>query len=215
MVVLLQLENRKMDLELHLQKILREEEIKWLQRSKEKDLLEGANDTKYFQLKASARRRKKKITGLHQDEGIIEGEENLMSYITDYYKDLFGPPNETNMVLNLGDVEQISSDDKSTLSEPFSLDEIKEVIFSMGHNKAPGPDGMPTEFYQTSWRLLSGISKPCHDFHSGNLPVERLNYGTITLLPKSADADKLQKYRPICLLNVCYKISTKLLTGRM
>lgn len=35
--------------------LLREEELKWYQRSKEKDLLEGDNNTKYFQLKASGR----------------------------------------------------------------------------------------------------------------------------------------------------------------
>lgn len=48
-----------MDLELHLQKLLREEELKWHQRSKEKELLEGDNSTKYFQLKGSGRRRGK------------------------------------------------------------------------------------------------------------------------------------------------------------
>jgi hypothetical protein len=26
--------------------------------------------------------------------------------------------------------------------------EVKETIFQMKHNKAPGPDGFPAEFYQ-------------------------------------------------------------------
>ena len=32
--------------------------------------------------------------------------------------------------------------------EPFTEKEIKEVIFQMEHNKAPGPDEFPAEFYQ-------------------------------------------------------------------
>jgi hypothetical protein len=28
------------------------------------------------------------------------------------------------------------------------LEEIKEVVFSLKHNSAPGPDGFPSEFFQ-------------------------------------------------------------------
>lgn len=38
--------------------------------------------------------------------------------------------------------------DRDALIEPFSLKEIKEAVFSMKHNKAPGPDGFLIEFFQ-------------------------------------------------------------------
>lgn len=69
---------------------LREEELKWFQRAKTTDLLQGDNNTKYFQLVANGKRRKTRIFRLEQEEGIIEGEENLKKYITKYYKGLFG-----------------------------------------------------------------------------------------------------------------------------
>lgn len=53
------------------------------------------------------------------------------------------------------------------------------------------------------------------DFHAGSLPIFRLNFGIITLLPKKEDAFQIQQYRPICLLNVCYKIFTKVCTSRI
>jgi hypothetical protein len=53
-----------------------------------------------------------------------------------------------------------------------------------------------------------------HEFHHGSLPLFSLNCGTIILLPKGADALKIQQYRPICLLNVSFKIFTKVLTNR-
>jgi hypothetical protein len=33
------------------------------------------------------------------------------------------------------------------LISPFTMDAIKEAVFQMEHNKAPGPDGFPAEFY--------------------------------------------------------------------
>uniref|UniRef100_A0A8I7B9N1 Reverse transcriptase domain-containing protein n=1 Tax=Hordeum vulgare subsp. vulgare TaxID=112509 RepID=A0A8I7B9N1_HORVV len=52
-------------------------------------------------------------------------------------------------------------------------------------------------------------------FHENNLDVERLNYGIITMLPKVAGADKMQQFKPICLLRCIYKLITKVLTIRL
>src|SRR5574344_1317365 len=54
-----------------------------------------------------------------------------------------------------------------------------------------------------------------HDFHTGDLPIYSLNFGTIILLPKCKEATKIQQYRPICLLNVSFKIFTKVATNRI
>jgi hypothetical protein len=53
------------------------------------------------------------------------------------------------------------------------------------------------------------------DFHQGKLDVSRINYGTITLLAKVPHANKIQQYRPICLLNCLYKWIPKILTIRL
>lgn len=45
----------------------------------------------------------------------------------------------------------------------------------------------------------------------GKIGIERLNYGVITLIPKSKEAKMIQKFRPICLLNVSFKIIKKIL----
>jgi len=88
------LSSQEVELRYHLKgqltKLLREEEIYWLQRSKATKLLQGDDNTKYFHTLANGRHRKTKITQLEQ-EGIIVGDANLKDYITDYYKRLFGP----------------------------------------------------------------------------------------------------------------------------
>ncbi|WVZ69842.1 hypothetical protein U9M48_018567 [Paspalum notatum var. saurae] len=45
--------------------------------------------------------------------------------------------------------------------------------------------------------------------------LNRLNFGNIILIPKVGDASKIQQYRPICLLNVSFKIFTKVATNRI
>jgi len=53
------------------------------------------------------------------------------------------------------------------------------------------------------------------EFHQGTLPLHSLNFGTIILLPKKSEAKQIQQYRPICLLNVSFKIFTKVATNRI
>jgi hypothetical protein len=51
------------------------------------------------------------------------------------------------------------------------------------------------------------------DFDNNTLPVHSLNFGVITLIHKKCNAIRVQEYRPICLLNVSFKIITKVLTN--
>ena len=69
-----------------LAQLLREEEIRCFRRAKTKKLLQGDNNTKYFQMVANGKRRKTRIYRLEQEEGIIEAEEKLEQYVTTYYK---------------------------------------------------------------------------------------------------------------------------------
>jgi hypothetical protein len=86
----------------------------------------------------------------------------------------------------------------------------------MEKNKAPGPDGFHAEFFQKNWDIIKDdLLKMFASFHDGDLPLFHLNYGTIILLPKKENAIQIQQFRPICLLNVCFKIFTKVGTNRI
>ena len=79
--------------------MLREEEIKWYERAKTKDLSELDNNTQYFHLVANGKHRKQHIFKLNQEHGIIVGDAQLKAYITNYYKGLFGQPEDNNFSL--------------------------------------------------------------------------------------------------------------------
>jgi hypothetical protein len=80
-------------------KLLWEEELKWYQRSKTQFIFEGNSYMRYFHSIANSRHRKKLIHSLVQDNCTIEGHEHLKSYITNYYKDIFGASEEGNFSL--------------------------------------------------------------------------------------------------------------------
>ena len=53
------------------------------------------------------------------------------------------------------------------------------------------------------------------DFHNEDLNLFSLNFGIIMLIPKIQEAMKIQQFRPICILNVSFKIFTKVATNRL
>jgi hypothetical protein len=167
----------------------------------------------------NGRHRKIKIVQLEQEEGIIVRDANLENFITEYYKRLFGShiQNSFSMDETLRyDIPQVSEEENQVLTAPFSEEEIKMAIFDMEHNKAPGPDGFPAEFYQFFCEVVKpDLMSLFHEFHDRRLPIHSLNFGILTLLPKVTDAVRIQQYRPICLLNVSFKIFTKVLNNRL
>jgi hypothetical protein len=180
--------------------------------------LEGDNNTKYFHLIANGKHRKTRIFQLEGNNKIIKNEVELKEHITSYYQNLFGAPEENNFTMlesRIDDIPQVSEVENDILTSLFTKTEVKEAIFQMEHNKAPGPDGFPVEFYQVFWEVIKAdLMALFHDFHKGELPLFSLNFGIITLLPKFQEAIKIQQYRPICLLNVSFKIFTKVATNR-
>lgn len=103
------------------------------------------------------------------------------------------------------------------MTAEFSEKEVREAIFQMKHNKAPGPDGFPAEFYQVFWSLIKDdlMAMMFRDFHNDDLNLFSINFGIITLIPKLKEVKKIQQYRPICMLNVSFKIFTKVIANRL
>jgi hypothetical protein len=200
-------------------RLMRDEESKWAQRAKVRHVQEGGNNTKYFHLIANGKHRKKKIYQLEQQEGTIVGEDNLKVYISEFYKKLFGEPDPSFFSLNeefAHDIPQLSVEENEILIAAFTEKEVFEAISQMEKNKAAGPDGFPAEFYQVFWEVIKPDLMALFDqLKVGDLPLFKLNFGVITLLPKKEDAVQIQQYRPICLLNVCFKIFTKVGTNRI
>ena len=100
--------------------------------------------------------------------------------------------------------------------QQFEMDEVKHAVFDMDNNIALGPDLIPVEFFQVCWEIIKeDLMEMFDEFYDNKMDISRLNYGIITLIPKIKEANLIQQYRPICLLNVLFKIFSKTLMLRL
>jgi hypothetical protein len=155
---------------------------------------------------------------LKKGDTIIQGDDALLDHATSFYKDLFGPVADTGIRLD-GEIweerEKLNNLDRLDMDRRFSMEEIKDIVDQMEKNKAVGPDGFPIEFYQHCWEIVKhDVMAVFDDLFDQKIDLDRINYGIITLIPKSVEADIIQKFRPICLLQVFFKIVSKALTVR-
>jgi hypothetical protein len=146
-------------------------------------------------------------------------------------KGLFVPPEGETLTLDVwpsrretltldanrrNDIPQIAAEDNEKLDSNFMKKEVKEAIFQMKVNKSLGLDGFPAEFYQIFRDIIKGdLMALFKDFDEGKFPLFNLNFGIITLLPRQKEVTHIKQYHTICLLNVSFKIFTKVIVNRI
>ena len=206
------------DLKKKINEILTREEIMWKQRSRVEWLRNGDRNTKLFHASASQRRRKNRIDGVMDSEGVWHDEEGeTEAIILDYFKNIFKSDCPANFDASLEAVEEsISHDMNQELLKEFKPDEVKRALNQMHPTKAPGPDGMPTLFFQKYWDIVGPCVLDCvlQALNSGTIPPHA-NETYICLVPKTKNPQKISEYRPINLCNVIYKIMSKVLANQL
>jgi mannosylglycoprotein endo-beta-mannosidase len=144
----------RQDLETKLEKLMEEEEIYWQQRGGEKWVLEGDSNTTFFHLVANGRRRKKSIISLQHEGVSITDLKKIQEMIYGFYKNLFGSQPERKVCLAeeaWARQHRLTPGDNEELLKPFTLEEVKETVFEMKEEVAPGPDGFGVSFYKKHW----------------------------------------------------------------
>lgn len=100
---------------------MKQEELNWKKRAKINEILEGDSNTRYFHAKANGKCRKNRISSLDQDEGKIEGDKELITYVADFYNNLFGRPEVSSISLEIEDTKTIPDEAVVKLTADFSL----------------------------------------------------------------------------------------------
>nr|GEW29591.1 hypothetical protein [Tanacetum cinerariifolium] len=91
-----------------------------------------------------------------------------------------------------------------------SNDEVKSDVFSMGDDKALGPDGFTVALFKKVWDVVGGdITCVFRDFFYNGKLLKELNHTIISLIPKRRvrDSDDFQ-YHHLCeqqrIINLCF-----------
>ena len=99
----------------------------------------------------------------------------------------------------------------------LTLDELSAAVRSLSVGKSPGSDGLTVEFYLAFWDILGPlllrVANEC--FRDGELAASMKNSVTRLIFKKRGDRKDLKNWRPISLLNVDYKIISKVITTRL
>lgn len=209
---------RQKELADEIEKLLEMEELYWAQRSRVNWLQFGDRNTAYFQNFASARRLRNRIKKLRNAQGDWqEGTAYLNPIISEYFAGLFTTeidepdPEFINRV-----VPRVTNNMNEELLKPYSAEDVKKALFSIGDTKAPGTDGLHAIFFKKCWHIVGDMltSEVLNAINEKNIPAG-WNDTAIVLIPKVDNLKNISQYRPISLCNVLYKIISKMIAFRL
>ena len=132
-----------------------------------------------------------------------------------YYKQLFANKmdnlEEMEKFLQRYNLPRLNQEEIQNKNRPKTSNEIEAVIKNIPTNKSPGPNGFTGEFYQTfREEIIPTLLKLFQKIAKGGTLPNSFCEATITLIPKpDKDTTKKENYRPISLMNIDAKSSTK------
>ena len=95
-------------------------------------------------------------------------------------------------------------------------DEVRQALFMMHPENAPGPDEMTALFFQHCWHIIKkDLVEMVNNFLVSGVMDPRLNITNICMIPKTERPTRMRELRPISLCNVGYKIISKVLCQRL
>ena len=112
---------------------------------------------------------------------------------------------------------RLSEESADICEGPITIEGCATALKQMANFKTPGLDGLPKEFYEFAFKYIgkSFVSLINRCYSEGILPPSQ-RQGLITLICKDPNnAETLKNWRPISLLNVDYKIISKVFTLRL
>ena len=142
-------------------------------------------------------------------------------HIRQYFTDLCAAPTfssvDCSLFLSSITLPTLTEDQSDSLLSPFTPDELLSTIKALPPRKAPGPDGIPYEWYQTFAEPLVPILLPLFNaVLSGRSPPLSWSQTLVSLIPKPGrvHAD-IANWRPITLANCDVKIFSRMLASRL
>jgi exonuclease III len=112
----------------------------------------------------------------------------------------------------------LSREKAKTLIEKISVEEVSKTISGLSNNKAPGPDGIPSEFYKKhSEHIAQKLAALFNEILLQDRVAPRSwSESKCVLIPKKTEnIDQLANWRPITLENCDLKIFSKILADRL
>jgi hypothetical protein len=157
----------------------------------------------------------KYIRSLTTDENIFfTDHEQKAAILWNAFNDRMGRSDFHNIYYDLTSL--LHSEDLSSLTKAFSLEEVNSVIKELTNSHAPSSDGFNGLFIKKYWHIIKeDFLRYLNSFSSSIIDISSLNSSCIVLIPKKSNPEGVNNYRPIFLLNYALKCLIKLLSIRL
>jgi hypothetical protein len=144
----------------------------------------------FFQAKAKARARSNRMQALKNSEGaLVSEQDDLEEMANNIYKELFTVQADLDPALVCQHIpRKITTAMAETLDQPFTPEGVEKALFQMGPNKALGPDGLTTGFFQ---RLKEPVVNAVLGFLNWGMSKE-VNQNVL-VYPKSSKSTRTHK----------------------
>ncbi|GJR20092.1 hypothetical protein Tco_0968619 [Tanacetum coccineum] len=187
------------------------------QKAKVEWLRVGDSNSAYFHKAIKSKISRNRINVVTTLEGETFTDKNVAKAFVNHYEVFLGQPGITtpfcdvNLFYNRLDVEDAAAMVRSVTSQ-----EVKEAMFSMGNDKAPGPDGYIAAFLRNHGILfLRMLIMAVQEFFVNGKLLKELNHTIIALIPKVTAPSRINDYRPISCCNVLFKCISKINANRI
>jgi hypothetical protein len=199
---------------------LKEAELNfYMQRAKVRHIFNADKGSKYFHALMRQKAARNQISSIKLDNGQKSSSmEQVQIAFIEHYKGLMGTKGRRTPIDSsvMADGPKVTQEQSVLLTKDITEEEIHEALFSIGNDKAPGPDGFNSLFYKKMWpQLKDDMIKAVKEFFSTGRILRQINHSLIALIPKFNNAETVGDYRPIACCNVLYKIIAKVLACRM
>ncbi|KAK7410878.1 hypothetical protein VNO78_02073 [Psophocarpus tetragonolobus] len=187
-----------------------------LQKSRVRWALYGDRNTKFFHKCFKERCYTNSLLAVKSESGWVEGVQSIRDHVFHHFKTCSKDEDPMRPKLDGVTFTQLTDQQRVTLEEPFSAEEIKEAVWACDGGKSPGPDGFGFQFYKSCWEIIGGdVVSAVQEFHQSGVLPRGVTSAFLTLIPKVPRPDRLAQFRPISLISSIQKIVSKLLSLRM
>ena len=195
-------------------------------RSRASWVEEGEKNTDYFVQLLQSNKRKSLINELfnEKENRVTREKDEILHLVRVFYENLYSQKEVIDNFEGINksfsffkDIPKLDENNRKLCEGNITKKECVEVLKEMKCNKAPGNDGFTTEFYCTFWHVIGEdvLAALNEAYAIGELSASQ-KQGVITLIEKKEkDSLYVKNYRPITLLNVDYKILSKVLAKRI
>ncbi|KAL2240836.1 UNVERIFIED_CONTAM: hypothetical protein Sindi_0724800 [Sesamum indicum] len=187
------------------------EQIMLQQRAKMQWVKDGDQCSRVFFRKIAQRRVMRRILQINDENGFTHTDLAEVAHeFVSYYQNLLGGTRRWLSVdiryLRPWARHCITDEEANQLLLPLSAEDVKQAVFDIADDKAPGPDGYSSRFFKAAWPVVGEeVTRAVLDFFSTGKLLKQINSTILALIPKPRNySSRYNQMRlpPRCALKV-------------